>query len=288
MIRFAKYEALGNAYIVLECDGEVDAQIIGRLCDDRHGLGGDGILIPFRMDDSQPGVRVLNPDGSEAEISGNGVRIFARYLWDQGAARAAAFEVTTATRPVLCEVSDNGRVVSARLGRASFCSANIPVTGPPREVLEESMVVAGQSLGYSAVNIGNPHCVLLRQQVSEEETRRLGPMIETDGRFPNRTNVQFVRVLSRDSLQIEIWERGAGRTLSSGSSSAAAAAVAHRLGFCNAEVTVHMPGGQLQVRIEAGYEVVIRGPVAHIASGEIAPETMAAENSGRWAFITKT
>jgi len=169
-------------------------------------------------------------------------------------------------------VQNRGRSVTVRMGQVRFDSTLIPVNGKPREVLNETMVLDGKELRFCAATIGNPHCVVLKEEVSEEEARQLGPLIERDQRFPNRTNVQFMRVLDRSNIQIEIWERGAGYTLASGSSSSAAAAVAHRLGFCDDHVTVHMPGGELDIRIAEDFSVRMTGSVTKIAEGILFPE----------------
>jgi diaminopimelate epimerase len=160
------------------------------------------------------------------------------------------------------------------MGQVRFDSTLIPVNGKPREVLNETMVLDGKELRFCAATVGNPHCVVLKEEVSEEEARQLGPLIERDQRFPNRTNVQFMRVLDRSNIQIEIWERGAGYTLASGSSSSAAAAVAHRLGFCDDHVTVHMPGGELDIRISEDFSIRMTGPVTKIAEGILFPEML--------------
>ncbi len=281
MIRFEKYHGLGNDYLVVDDrDGlGLAPHAVRRICDRTRGVGSDGILL--RGPDPEPGcyaLRILNPDGSEAEKSGNGLRIFARYLYDQlydpGEVTEEEFRVRTPGGDVRCRVLESGRTVRVEMGRVSFDSEKIPVAGPRREVLKEPIEVDGVALEFSAATIGNPHCVVLRNAVSEEEARTLGPVLENDPRFSNRTNVQFVEVVDRSTLRIEIWERGAGYTLASGSSSCAAAAVAHRLGLCDEDVTVVMPGGELRVEIGAEYEIVQQGPVVHVASGTLHPEAL--------------
>ncbi|MEQ8790008.1 MAG: diaminopimelate epimerase [Pirellulaceae bacterium] len=278
-MQFSKYHALGNDYIVMEAAeaaGGLTAEIIGRVCARNFGLGSDGILI--REPDPAPGkfhVRFINPDGSEAEKSGNGLRIFSRYLWDQGAVEAEAeFPVQTAGGQVTCKVSPAGRVVTVDMGRISFHSHDVPVTGPPREVIQEELEVNGDTLTFTAANIGNPHCVVLREELSVEETHRLGPLIETETVFPNLTNVQFLQVLDRENIRIEIWERGAGYTLASGTSSCAAAAVARRLDLCESVVAVHMPGGHLRIEISDDYLVRMTGPVVKVADGRLSTEVL--------------
>ena len=276
-MRFAKYHALGNDYVVVEepTDTRLDEELARRICDRHRGIGSDGILERLASGEGHR-VRIWNPDGSQAEKSGNGIRIFARYLWDRDFVGDEPFSVITASGPVRCTVEQQGESVSVEMGRVSFQSTDIPVPGPAREVLRESLVVAGQSLEFSAATIGNPHCVLIREHVFGEEARTLGPVIEVDEHFPNRTNVQFLQVIDRRNLQIEIWERGAGYTLASGSSSCAAAAVARRLGLCEPEVTVHMPGGTLAIAVGDDFQVRMTGPVSPVAEGELLAEWLRA------------
>ncbi|MEP7084695.1 MAG: diaminopimelate epimerase, partial [Betaproteobacteria bacterium] len=246
-----------------------------RICHRNYGVGSDGILLHLndgvtdRFD-----LRIFNPDGSESEKSGNGLRIFARYLWDRQRVGRESFEVSTPGGTVTCTVGDRGRIITVAMGTLTFDSERIPVAGPAREVLRERFVIDGSELEYSCASIGNPHCVIVRDALSEVETRRLGPLIEVEPRFPNRTNVQFMTIIDRRNIAIQIWERGAGFTLASGSSSSAAAGVAHRLGLCDAAVAVHMPGGELGIEIGPRYDVRMTGPVTHIADGDIDDEAL--------------
>jgi diaminopimelate epimerase len=275
-MRFYKYHALGNDYLVLnpsELVGELDAFRIQRICHRNFGVGSDGILLgPLQTKEGDFGLRIFNPDGSEAEKSGNGLRIFSRYLWDQGLVKVKPFTVMTPGGKVESTVKEGGRSVTVQMGQVSFDSTRIPVKGAAREVLNETLELEGERLIYCAATVGNPHCVVLREEVSEELARRFGPLIEKDPRFPNRTNVQFMKVLDRSHIQIEIWERGAGYTLASGSSSSAAAAVAYRLGFCGPQITVRMPGGELDIRMSEDFSVQMTGPVTKIAEGTLSSE----------------
>ncbi|MCU0594021.1 MAG: diaminopimelate epimerase [Desulfobacterota bacterium] len=276
LTRFHKYHALGNDYLVIhprELEGTLDLFRIQRICHRNYGVGSDGILLgPLESREGDFGLRIFNPDGSEAEKSGNGLRIFSRYLWDQGLVKERPFTIMTLGGRVESVVKDGGRSVTVQMGRASFDSTRIPVKGEAREVLNESIPVAGETLRFCAATVGNPHCVVLREHVSEEEARRWGPLIENDSRFPNRTNVQFMKVLDRSHIQIEIWERGAGYTLASGSSSSAAAAVAYRLGLCGGRITVRMPGGELDILVSEDFSIQMTGPVTRIAEGTLSPE----------------
>ncbi len=285
-MKFCKYHGLGNDYIVInpaDLSSPLTPEQIRLICHRNYGPGSDGILLgPLPAHTAAFGVRIFNPDGSEAEKSGNGLRIFCRYLWDRQLVGNAAFDVETAGGTVQAQVLEGGRTVRVEMGCVRFWSDAIPVTGPRREVLNERVVAGGEELVICAATIGNPHCVVVGrpapeglkplEPVSAALARRLGPHLETHPGFPNRTNVQFLNVLDRANLRIEIWERGAGYTLASGSSSSAAAAVAHRLGWCDRNVTVHMPGGALQIEIGEDFSIRMTGPVTRVVEGDIAPE----------------
>ncbi len=275
-MQFSKYHALGNDYIVLNPD-DVGSQLtssqIRLICDRNYGVGSDGILFgPFETPEGDISLQIFNPDGSEAEKSGNGLRIFSRYLWDRGMVHERAFTIMTAGGKVMAQVHKGGRNVTVDMGRVSFDSCQVPVKGPPREVINEAIIVDGHELRFCAATIGNPHCVILRDEITAEEARKWGPLIEKDPRFPNRTNVQFMKILDRANIQIEIWERGAGYTLASGSSSSAAAAVAYRLGLCDSQIAVHMPGGKIDITVSSDFLISMSGPVTKIADGTISDE----------------
>ena len=275
-MQFFKYHALGNDYLVInpaDLESDLSTLQIRLICHRNFGVGSDGILLgPLKADGASFGMRIFNPDGSEAEKSGNGLRIFSRYLWDRGMVQEEPFTVLTAGGKVESRVHPGGRLVTVEMGQVSFDSSRIPVLGDQREVLNETLVVDGESLRFCAATIGNPHCVITRDAVSEEEARKFGPSVETHPLFPNRTNVQFMKVLDRGNIQIEIWERGAGYTLASGSSSSAAAAVARRLGLCDGAIAVHMPGGVLDIRVSEDFSVLMTGPVTKVSEGTLSRE----------------
>ncbi len=276
-MRFHKYQALGNDYMILEAPDPVNnlgAENIRTLCDRHFGVGSDGILLERPAPVGMFGLCILNPDGSEAEKSGNGLRIFARYLWDSGRVGGEKFSVLTKGGPVLCQVLESGQTVFVEMGTASFSSAQIPVAGPLREVVGETIRVDGQQFSFTAVTVGNPHCVIHLDEVSPELARRLGPLLETHDLFPNRVNVQFVQVLDHHLIRIEIWERGVGYTLASGSSSCAAAAVSVRLGLCENDITVRMPGGDLEIGVTEDWVLTMLGPVGKVAEGVVSQELL--------------
>ena len=271
-MKFEKYHALGNDYLVYDPRGE-DHQFteneIVRICHRNFGLGSDGILVgPLQSEKADFGLRILNPDGSEAEKSGNGLRIFARYLFDQKKAGSAPFTVDTLGGIVTCEVSSDASSMSVEMGKVSFRSDIIPVSvsGDSREVLNEEIEINGDTLHFYAATIGNPHCVIPLPEISEELACKLGPKLENHSLFPNRTNVQFLKVIDRNRIKIEIWERGAGYTLASGSSSSAAGAVARKMGACDREITVEMPGGEIGLIIDDEFNVSMTGPATRVAA----------------------
>jgi len=284
-IPFNKYHALGNDYIVItpnEFDGELTPEIVRLICHRNYGIGSDGILYgPFDDPACDFALRIYNPDGSEAEKSGNGLRIFTRYLWDQGAIDNRTVSIKTAGGPVTAQIRRQGKIITVDMGQVSFDSCKIPVTGAAREVINETIDLKGQILEYCAATIGNPHCVVLRPEVSADEARKWGPLIESDPRFPNRTNVQFMQILDRSNIRIEIWERGAGYTLASGSSSSAAAAVAHRLGLCDHNISVYMPGGKIEIEIGSDFAISMTGGVTRVATGTLDPEMFTWEEVSR-------
>ncbi|MGH7958925.1 MAG: diaminopimelate epimerase [Opitutaceae bacterium] len=283
-MRFYKYHALGNDYIVLDpadFPSWKPAPTVGQIrviCHRNFGVGSDGILWgPLPSKQSEFGLRIFNPDGSEAEKSGNGLRIFARFLWDQRRVKNPAFTIETPGGHAQSVIKDQGRLITVAMGAVSFDSAKIPVVlnGAPREVINETIKILDRDFIYCAATIGNPHCVIPLPEISPDLAHKYGPHLETHSNFPRKTNVQFLKVRDRKNIQIEIWERGAGYTLASGSSSSAAAAVAHRLGLVDRDLTVHMPGGQIGIEIGDGCSIMMTGTVNKVAEGTMHPDLFA-------------
>jgi diaminopimelate epimerase len=268
---FEKYHALGNDYLVYDprsTNYEFSETEIIRICHRNFGLGSDGILVgPLPSESADFRLRILNPDGSEAEKSGNGLRIFARYLRDINLVNNQSFTVDTLGGIVTCEVSSDKKLISVEMGQVSFHSDSIPVylEGDPREVLNENITLSDTSFSFFGATIGNPHCVVPVDEVDENTIRKYGPELENHPNFPNRTNVQFLQVLDRNRIKIEIWERGAGYTLASGSSSSAAGAVARKIGACDSQITVEMPGGEIELEIDDHFNVLMKGPATRVA-----------------------
>ena len=263
-MRFFKYHALGNDYLVLDpvdaAQLPAEADII-RICHRNFGLGSDGILYgPLPTGKADFGLRILNPDGSEAEKSGNGLRIFARYLFDIGQVAGDPFTVDTPGGIVTCSIAPQAESITVDMGTVLFGNPATADADPTHPIN-----INGTSYTAYRADIGNPHCVIPLPEISEALACRDGAVIETHPDFPNRTNVQFLQVIDRNNIRIEIWERGAGYTLASGSSSSAAAAVAHRIGLCDEDITVHMPGGRIGIQIGPGYAIRMTGPATRVA-----------------------
>lgn len=258
-MKFYKYQALGNTYTVLRDFPEpLTPTLIQQICDPHYGIASDGILLRVHSSQAPFGLRIYNPDGSPAEKSGNGLRIFARYLWDRGWVSLEPFAVETPGGLVRCQVRDSGRQVFVEMGAA-------------RILHQGHLTLQGTSWNYSAVDLGNPHCVIWVDQPTSQLAHALGPLVENHPLFPQRTNVQFAQVVSPTQVQLEIWERGAGYTLASGSSSCAVFAAAFQKGWCTAQVTAQMPGGELSLEITPQLEVSLLGPVSPVAEGELFP-----------------
>jgi diaminopimelate epimerase len=271
-IDFKKYHGLGNDYLVIDPnvrDVAMTEANIRLICDRNFGVGSDGILYGPAFESDMPVLRIFNPDGSEAEKSGNGLRIFAKYLFEKKYVRAKEFQIKTLGGIVSVQVKDkNANLIRIDMGKVTFVSNEIPVSGPRREVVKETLDIDGTPFKVTCLSIGNPHCVIHMDEVSEEKARKLGPFVEKHSQFPNRINMQIVKVLDRANIDIRIWERGAGYTLASGSSSCAAAAATHKLGLVDNRITVHMPGGELLIEIAPDGIVTMTGPVEGTFQGK--------------------
>jgi len=264
-VHFKKYHGLGNDYLVIDPnvqDFAMSEANIRLICDRNFGVGSDGILYGPDLSGDMPSVRILNPDGSEAEKSGNGLRIFAKYLFEKKYVSSKNFKIKTIGGIVDVQVKDDtAGLIRINMGKVTFISNEIPVAGESREVVNEALDVNGVDFKVTCLSIGNPHCVIPMEEVTEERARAIGPFVENHEMFPNRINLQILKVIDRANIDIRIWERGAGYTLASGSSSCAAACAAHKLGLVDNDITVHMPGGELHIEIADDGEVFMTGPV---------------------------
>jgi diaminopimelate epimerase len=267
-----RYHALGNDYLVAEAHdfaGRPAAQAVRLLCNRHRGVGGDGLLLWDSKAQPTFALKIFNPDGSLAEKSGNGLRIFARHLAHCGLVSEAPFTIVTDGGPALAMVRSDG-FVEVDLGPPQFEFSRIPCSAPPAWPLLWRQ--GSDVLQVYPVGMGNPHAVLLRESLTESEVLSLGPLLERHAWFRNRTNVQFCRVIGRHRVELSIWERGVGRTAASGTSAAACVAVGMRLGLLTSPVLVEMAGGTLQVEETAEGTMRIRGPVTRIGECLISDE----------------
>lgn len=270
---------LGNEYIILDSsniDFELTTRAIIRICNIHFGLGSDGIVMKVPSEKADFGFRVFNPDGSEAEKSGNGLRIFCKYLYDYGFTQKRQFSVETLTDIVhadIVQIRDNkASMITVDMGKAIFSSRQIPVNSDEPEFIAQKIMAGDREFEVNCVSVGNPHCVVIREQLDEKEVRKYGPLLENHPLFPNRINVQFARALSDQDAEILIWERGAGYTLASGSSSCAATCILLKRGLIKNEITMHMQGGNLRIRIDEQWNIRMTGEVREITSGKLSRE----------------
>ncbi len=263
-IDLIKYQALGNDYLVLDLPGPLDkvVPLLPLLCDRNRGLGADGLLAfnPPRMS-----VRIFNPDGSEAQKSGNGLRITAAHaVLEHGA--GDEFELRTGDRTNSVRVLSRDSVeifCELDIGRPSFRAADLPALfdGEPDRV---SLYTPAGRVEAMLVSVGNPHCVVFGEPVTKARCLELGPLLENHAAFPERTNVQLFEVIDRARARMEVWERGAGYTIASGTSASAVAAACMRAGLVDDRVTIQMPGGNLEIqRVESG-NLVQTGPARRV------------------------
>ena len=276
---FFRGHGLGNDYIVMdpkELTCKLTPKNIERICNRNWGLGSDGILALVPSKKADFGLRIFNPDGSEAEKSGNGLRIFARYLHATGKTKKKHFTVETkgglVTIALHLDRHGDASAATVEMGQATFKPDALPCTLTVPELIQQPIDAAGRSLIFTGVSVGNPHCVVFRpagESWSREELLALGPALENHPLFPKRTNVQLAVPTGPKAIFILIWERGAGETQASGSSSCAAASVAVRLGLVKSPVTVTMPGGTLNIEVAPDFNLTMKGPVAEVARGTL-------------------
>ena len=255
-MRFSKWHGLGNDYLLVEraeLDVPLKPDLVQRICDYHFGVGSDGILEVVSANGAEAELVIWNPDGSTAELSGNGTRIAARWL----ARRSGVDAVRVRIGPREVSARVDGRDVELDVGEVEV--------GEP-----EMLDVAGEPVELTPVSVGNPHAVI-RRDPERDELLRLGPRVENHERFPQRTNVQLIRVDGPHELTVGVWERGAGETLSSGTSSVAASAAAVARGWCESPVTVHLAGGDLRVELSDG-RATLTGPAEEICTVELAEE----------------
>jgi diaminopimelate epimerase len=273
-MRFEKWTALGNDYLIVERDElpwGINAPRVRRLCDPHFGLGSDGVLLLSHSDDPEfvAGLRIFNPDGSEAELSGNGAREAILYLRRHGWTEADTFSIQTAAGPIVPTITSE-RTCSVDMGRASTTSKDFPSGGPDGS---GTLIAAGREWAFQHVSIGNPQCAIeVGDELEQLDLGTIGPQIEGHELFPNRTNVSFLRI-DGSRVRARIFERGVGETLSSGTGASGAAVTAFLCG-ATSPILVELDGGELEVEVSDRLDVTLSGWAEPICSGELSAELL--------------
>lgn len=297
-IKFAKMHGLGNDFILIDCrDKAISDQLSAiselgkRLCDRRFGIGADQLLLLYPSHIADFKMRIFNADGSEVETCGNGIRCFAKYIWDRGLSQKRVIEVETLAGIIRPEKIDG--LVRVDMGVPIFEPGKIPVrivqssefVPPPhppltkggrggvkegfRGIIDYPLKIEDREFKITCISMGNPHAVIVVDNVSGFPVAYYGPMIESHHLFPNRTNVEFVEVLNPSEIRMRVWERGAGETMACGTGASAAAVASHLKGLTEKSVTVHLNGGDLSIEWAGDNHVYMTGPAAEVFTGEI-------------------
>ncbi|NPA51264.1 MAG: diaminopimelate epimerase [Aquificae bacterium] len=276
---FVKSHGLGNEYIILDSkniDFKLSKDAIKTICNTHYGIGSDGILLKTPSQKADFGVKIFNPDGSEAEKSGNGIRIFSKFLYDYKYTHKKEFTIETKGGIVKAKIEKEhhkkAKIITVEMGKAEFSSRKIPVSIEKEECIGEKIKINDKEFEINCVSIGNPHCVIIVDKIDETEVKKYGRLIENHPIFPNKTNVQFVKPLNKNKAEIRIWERGAGYTLASGSSSCAVASILAKKGLTERKIKIIMPGGELKIQIDKNWNIKMTGEVQEICKGTLSEE----------------
>jgi diaminopimelate epimerase len=287
-MKVAKWHGLGNDYLVVEdsdLPGELTPSIVRVLCDRHLGIGSDGILVHCRpsgaVQDAVARMRVFNPDGSESEMCGNGMRIFALYLRSLGLVGAGEFTVETLAGPIKPSLVADDQV-RVDMGIARFRTGNISAAAGAGDVVDAVLESKGREYRFTFVDVGNPHCVIQVVDPTAVDVAEIGPRIETHPFFPNRTNVEFIAVRPGASVEMRVWERGVGETQACGTGATAVGAACVRLGLVKSPVVVRLLGGELLIEAEACCEgpepgslhMYMSGPAEKVFSAEASADLL--------------
>jgi len=272
-VDFVKMHGAGNDFIVvdlLQKDLGVDlSKLSVRMCDRNFGVGADGLLLVMPSASADYRMRLINRDGTEAEMCGNGIRVFAKYLFDRGmVGENAQIETLAGIKRIHLEV-DGKKAVGAtvNMGSPKLDAKEIPVVGYKGRVISRPLEVDGSIYEITCVNMGNPHCVIFMESVEHVPVEKLGPKIEVHPTFPQRTNVEFVQILSPSELVMRVWERGAGMTLACGTGACSSVVAGVLNGKCGRCATVHLPGGDLRIEWREDNNLYMTGPAVEVYTG---------------------
>ena len=272
-LKFWKMHGTGNDFIVIDNrDGKIKenklSEFAKRICERRFSVGADGLLLVYDSDVADVRMRMFNPDGTEAEMCGNGIRCFVKFCYENGITRKKELNVETLAGIKHTWFSVNGEVKSVKvdMGAPSFERESVPMLGEGKCV-GEKLKVDGEIYEVTCLSVGNPHCVLFVDDLEAFPVQEIGLKIEAHRMFPKRTNVEFVQVINRGEIRVRVWERGAGETLACGTGACASAVASHTLGKTNKEVTVHLLGGDLKILYDRN--IFMTGPAVKVFVGEL-------------------
>jgi diaminopimelate epimerase len=275
-MQFTKMHGAGNDYVYVDCFRQpipADPAALARAVSDRHfGVGADGLILICPVDGADAEMRMYNADGSYSEMCGNGIRCVAKFVHDHGIAAGDQLRISSAGKPFLLDLElRQGKVERVRvdMGEPVLASRDIPTTLPGDPPVDAALEIAGRTLAVTCVSMGNPHCVTFVESATDELVLGVGPMIETDPRFPKRTNVEFVEILNRETVRQRTWERGSGETLACGTGACAVCVAGVLTGRTERRITSKLLGGDLQLEWdEATNHVFMTGPAAEIFTGD--------------------
>lgn len=274
-MRFTKMHGAGNDYVYVDAFRERlpnDLPALARAVSDRHfGIGGDGLILICPSERGDARMRMFNADGSEAEMCGNGVRCVAKYVYDHGIATKEELRIETGRGVLTLHVeARNGKVerIRVNMGAPILKRADIPTTLPGDPPVRAPLEVAGRKFEVTCISMGNPHCVVFVDEITDELVLGLGPRIEQHPAFPRKVNVEFIQVLSKTEMNMRVWERGSGETLACGTGACAATVAAVLNELTDRKVLCHLRGGDLTLEWTAGGDVLMTGPATEVFSGD--------------------
>lgn len=275
-MKFTKMQGLGNDFILVNCfmetiDGDY-AEVAKRLCNRHFGIGADGLVLILPSEIADIRMRIFNSDGSEAEMCGNVTRCFARYIYEHNIVRKPTIKVETLAGIIVPELIFEGeKVIAVRvdMGEPRLERSLIPMTGEQGRVIDEPLEVDGETFRITCVSMGNPHCIIYVPDVKTSPVHSLGPKIETHSLFPRKTNVEFIHVINRSEVDMRVWERGAGETMACGTGACAVGVAGVLNNLTDRKITVHLPGGDLQIEWAENNHVYMTGPGEYVFTGDV-------------------
>ena len=267
-IKFTKMQATGNDFVVIETNRNRDWSVLAKaMCERRFGVGADGIILVMPSNKANIRMRMFNPDGSEAEACGNGMRCLARYAIDRGLVDSAEITIETLGGPR--KARPIGKLIQVDMGEPIFKADLIPVKGTRDKVMDYPLNVDGRQLSLNCLSMGNPHAVLfIDEPVENFPLEIVGPKVEHNSFFPKRVNFEIANVIGKNKIRARVWERGAGETLSCGTGACAIAVAARMHKYCNKTVGIVLPGGTLIIDWDGKGEVKLTGPAEEVFKGE--------------------